>query len=93
VRGDFGVDGDGVAVRGDLWRAAQVTLRLLVVAQLCAVVLGAIVGVVGAVRQYSAFDYAATGMAFFLFSIPSPWWRDSSSSSASSGSTAGPATR
>ena len=70
VTGDFGVDGDGVEVRDDLWRAAHVTLRLLVVAQLCALLLGAVVGVIGAVRQYSGFDYVATGLAFFLFSIP-----------------------
>ena len=70
LRGDFGEDGQRTAVRGDIWRAIQVTLRLLVFSQLLSVLLGIIVGLISAVRQYTAFDYATTGLAFFFFSIP-----------------------
>lgn len=70
ITGDFGKDGDGVNVRTDLWRAMQVTIRLLLFAQICAVLLGAAVGVISAVRQYTGFDYVMTGLAFLCFSIP-----------------------
>ncbi|HEY4608589.1 MAG TPA: ABC transporter permease, partial [Ilumatobacteraceae bacterium] len=70
VRGDMGVDGDNVQVRSDIWRAMQVTIRLLLFAQIVAVVLGTTVGVISAIRQYTGFDYLSTGMAFFFFSIP-----------------------
>jgi peptide/nickel transport system permease protein len=48
----------------------QVTLRLLIFAQIASVVLGILVGLISALRQYSAFDYVMTGFAFFFFSIP-----------------------
>jgi peptide/nickel transport system permease protein len=70
VRGDFGQDGQRRNVRTEIWRAIQVTLRLLVFSLIVSVVLSIIVGLVSAVRQYSAFDYGMTGMAFFFFSIP-----------------------
>jgi peptide/nickel transport system permease protein len=70
ARGDFGQTGQRKNVRTDIWRAIQVTLRLLVFAQIMAVVLGIIVGLISAIRQYTAFDYITTGMAFLFFSIP-----------------------
>ena len=70
VKGDWGTDSEQTDVRSDLWRAMQVTLKLLIFAQLAAVILGILVGLVSALRQYSAFDYIATGSAFFFFSIP-----------------------
>lgn len=70
VRGDFGLDGQRTNVRSDIWRAIQVTLRLLVFAQIMSVLLGIAVGLVSAIRQYTAFDYLTTGMAFLFFSIP-----------------------
>lgn len=70
VTGNFGLDGDRNEVSTELWRAMQVTLRLLIFAQIFAVVLGALVGVVSAIRQYTAFDYLMTGIAFFCFSVP-----------------------
>ena len=70
VRGDFGQTGQRKNVRSDIWRAIQVTLRLLVFAQIMSVVLGIIVGLISAIRQYTAFDYLTTGMAFLFFSIP-----------------------
>jgi ABC-type dipeptide/oligopeptide/nickel transport system permease component len=70
VTGDFGTDVRNQEVKPNLWRSMQVTLRLLVFAQVCAVALGLTVGVIAAVRQYSAFDYTMTALAFFFFSIP-----------------------
>ncbi|WP_028923676.1 ABC transporter permease [Pseudonocardia acaciae] len=57
-------------VRSEVGRALGVTVRLIVVAEVLALLIGMAIGVVGAVRQYSAFDYAATGLAFFMFSMP-----------------------
>ena len=70
VTGDWGMNSSRTEVRPDLWRALQVTLRLLIFAQVASVVLGVLVGVISAVRQYSAFDYVMTGLSFFFFSIP-----------------------
>jgi ABC-type dipeptide/oligopeptide/nickel transport system permease component len=57
-------------VRSEIGRALGVTLRLVIVAEILALLIGMAIGVVGAVRQYSPFDYAATGLAFFMFSMP-----------------------
>jgi ABC-type dipeptide/oligopeptide/nickel transport system permease component len=63
--------GNGVVdVRQEIGRAFWVTARLVVGAEIIAVLLGMIVGVIGAVRQYSWFDYTATGVAFALFAMP-----------------------
>jgi peptide/nickel transport system permease protein len=47
-----------------------VTVRLVVGAELIALLVGVAVGVLGALRQYSMFDYAATSTAFVMFSMP-----------------------
>jgi ABC-type dipeptide/oligopeptide/nickel transport system permease component len=74
VRGDWGTTvtpGSGeLDVRSEIGRALGVTLRLVVVSEVIALLLGMAVGVVGAVRQYSVFDYAATGLALVVFSMP-----------------------
>jgi len=70
VKGDWGQDSSRKDVRSDIWRAMQVTLRLLVFSTIMSVILGVLVGVISAIRQYTAFDYIATGLAFFFFSIP-----------------------
>jgi glutathione transport system permease protein len=59
-----------VEVRDEIGRAFWVTARLVIGAELIAVVIGMVIGVIGAVRQYSFFDYTATGIAFVLFSMP-----------------------
>jgi ABC-type dipeptide/oligopeptide/nickel transport system permease component len=59
-----------VDVRQEVGRAFWVSARLAVGAEIIAVLLGMMVGVIGAVRQYSLFDYSATGAAFVLFSMP-----------------------
>lgn len=74
VRGDWGTavtPGNGSAdVKQKVLRAAWVSIRLLLVAEIIALVIGVLVGVLGAVRQYSMFDYVATGAAFTMFSMP-----------------------
>ncbi len=65
------VPGNGtVEVRPEIGRALGVTLRLVLVAEILALLIGMAVGVLGAVRQYSVFDYGATGAAFVMFSMP-----------------------
>jgi ABC-type dipeptide/oligopeptide/nickel transport system permease component len=59
-----------VDVRQEIGRAFWVTARLVIGAEIIAVLLGMTVGVIGAVRQYSWFDYTATGVAFVLFAMP-----------------------
>jgi ABC-type dipeptide/oligopeptide/nickel transport system permease component len=74
VTGDWGTTitpGSGtLEVRGEIGRALGVTLKLVVVAELLALLIGMAVGALGAVRQYSLFDYGATGVAFVMFSMP-----------------------
>jgi ABC-type dipeptide/oligopeptide/nickel transport system permease component len=63
--------GEGtVDVREEIGRAFWVTARLVVGAEIIAVLIGMVIGVIGAVRQYSLFDYTATGVAFVMFSLP-----------------------
>ncbi|MGQ0480119.1 MAG: ABC transporter permease [Pseudonocardia sp.] len=65
------VPGNGtVEVRPEIGRALGVTLRLVLVAEILALLIGMAIGVLGAVRQYSIFDYGATGAAFVMFSMP-----------------------
>ncbi len=70
VHGDFGKDVKDRPVWAQVKRAMFVTLRLVLIAQFLAILLGVLVGVISAVRQYSWFDYAATGVSFFLYSLP-----------------------
>jgi ABC-type dipeptide/oligopeptide/nickel transport system permease component len=74
LKGDWGTTitpGSGtVQVRGEIGRAVGVTLRLVVISEIIALLIGMAIGVIGAVRQYSVFDYGATGVAFFMFSMP-----------------------
>ncbi|HEY5223587.1 MAG TPA: ABC transporter permease [Microbacteriaceae bacterium] len=52
-------------------QAMTSTLQLVTLAFLLAIVLGIALGMVTALRQYSAFDYSVTFISFFLFSLPS----------------------
>ncbi|HTF48754.1 MAG TPA: ABC transporter permease [Pseudonocardia sp.] len=74
VKGDWGATispGSGTLdVRGEIGRALGVTLQLVIVAEVLALLIGMAVGALGAVRQYSWFDYGATGAAFVMFSMP-----------------------
>jgi peptide/nickel transport system permease protein len=50
------------------------TLELMVTATLVAVLLGTWIGVMGAIRRYSLFDYLATIGAMVALSIPTFWF-------------------
>jgi len=70
---NFGTGRDGLAVIDSLALAIPVTLRLVAAATLLAAVLGIMIGIVTALRQYSRFDYSMTFVAFLLFSLPVFW--------------------
>ena len=50
------------------------TLELMLTATLIAVVLGCWIGILGAIRRYSVFDYMATIGAMVALSIPTFWF-------------------
>jgi ABC-type dipeptide/oligopeptide/nickel transport system permease component len=65
------IPGNGTSdVKDEIGKAFWITARLVIGAEIIAVLIGVAIGVIGAVRQYSIFDYTATGLAFFLFSMP-----------------------
>jgi len=74
LHGDWGVSvaqGNAMApVFPKVMDAFEVTVRLVVGAEILALVIGVAVGVLAAVKQYSIWDYVATTLAFFLFSMP-----------------------
>lgn len=70
---DLGTNIGGQAVTGLVAQAASSTLRLVVLATFLAIIIGVVMGIVSAVRQYSAFDYGITLMAFVFYSLPVFW--------------------
>lgn len=57
----------------DLKRVIPHTLQLLLAAELLAILFALAIGLYSAIRQYSAFDYAATTFSFVAFAIPVFW--------------------
>ncbi len=53
--------------------AVATTIQLVSVATVLAIVLGVMVGVVSALRQYTGFDYSITFLSFLLYSLPVFW--------------------
>ncbi|MCG2802670.1 MAG: ABC transporter permease [Cellulomonas sp.] len=70
---DLGVTLQGQPVTTALSTAIPSTLQLVTGATLIAIVVGVIVGIVTALRQYSALDYSVTFVAFLFFSLPVFW--------------------
>jgi peptide/nickel transport system permease protein len=70
---DLGLDRQGRAVNDLVITAAGSTLRLVVLATVFAIVIGVVLCIVTAIRQYSGFDYTVTFMAFVFFSLPVFW--------------------
>jgi ABC-type dipeptide/oligopeptide/nickel transport system permease component len=74
VQGDWGTNvgpGHGSAdVKDKVLHASWISARLVIGAEIIALLIGVAIGVIGAVRQYSMFDYSATGFAFVMFSMP-----------------------
>jgi peptide/nickel transport system permease protein len=57
----------------DLWRVMKNTLQLVIIAQLLAILAGITIGLVSALRQYTAFDYSATTFSFLGLATPVFW--------------------
>jgi peptide/nickel transport system permease protein len=73
--GDFGPSVQSTQVIGpELAHRFLVTFRLIGVAMLLALVLAVAVGVVSAVKQYSATDYTFTFFGFLFLAMPSFWF-------------------
>ena len=53
--------------------AVSNTIQLVGVATVVAIILGILVGVVSALRQYTGFDYSITFLSFLLYSLPVFW--------------------
>jgi peptide/nickel transport system permease protein len=64
---------DNRPILPDLWRVMKNTLQLVLVAELLAIVIAIGIGVVSALRQYSAFDYSATTVSFLGLATPVFW--------------------
>ncbi|WP_125776757.1 ABC transporter permease [Antribacter gilvus] len=70
---DLGNSVNGTSVLALTEQAAGSTLRLVTLATLLAIVLGVGLGILTAIRQYSAFDYTVTFGAFLFFALPVFW--------------------
>ena len=57
----------------DLWRVMKNTLQLVLIAQALAILVGVGIGILSALRQYSAFDYSATTFSFLGLATPVFW--------------------
>ena len=63
----------GQPVTSLLSGAITTTLQLITAATVLAIILGVLVGVVSALRQYTGFDYSITFVSFLLYSLPVFW--------------------
>ncbi|UTT62859.1 ABC transporter permease [Microcella humidisoli] len=72
-QGDFGVTVQGRSVNALLEQALGSTLQLVTIATVVAIILGLIVGITTALRQYSGYDYTVTFISFLFFSLPIFW--------------------
>lgn len=57
-------------VRDMIREALPNTLKLMGSSMLLAMLIGIPIGIYSAVRQYSKFDYAVTGLSFFMMALP-----------------------
>ncbi len=73
LRGDFGQNREGQDVSALLGDAVTTTFRLVLLASLLSIILGILVGIITAVRQYSIIDYSSTFAAFLFYSLPVFW--------------------
>ncbi len=53
--------------------AVTTTIQLVGAATVIAIVLGVMVGLISALRQYTGFDYSITFLSFLLYSLPVFW--------------------
>lgn len=70
---DLGVNLSGQPVTSLIVDAFPTTLQLVLAATILAIVLGISIGIISAIRQYTAFDYSITFAAFLFYSLPIFW--------------------
>lgn len=74
VTGDWGTTvnpgRNPVEVQPIIMHSLGITTRLVLIATVLSIILGMLIGVFSAVRQYSIFDYSLTGFTFLMFSMP-----------------------
>ncbi len=70
---DLGKNIAGQPVTDALGHALVQTLTLVTGATVLAILIGITLGIITALRQYSALDYGVTFMAFLFFSLPIFW--------------------
>jgi peptide/nickel transport system permease protein len=63
----------GQPIWPDIKRVMGHTAQLILTAEVIALLVGILVGVYSAMRQYSIFDYAATTFSFLGFALPTFW--------------------
>lgn len=73
ARCDLGQSISGQPITEALGIALVQTLTLVTAATVLAILMGIALGIVTALRQYSALDYGVTFMAFLFFSLPIFW--------------------
>jgi peptide/nickel transport system permease protein len=70
---DLGKNIAGQPITDALGHALIQTLTLVTAAAVLAILIGIILGIMTALRQYSTLDYSVTFMAFLFFSLPIFW--------------------
>lgn len=74
VQGDFGLAWRSMTpVNHLLSTAIPTSIQLVFASTVIAILVGVTVGVLSALRQYTAFDYAITFVVFLLYSLPIFW--------------------
>jgi peptide/nickel transport system permease protein len=57
----------------DITRTLGHTAQVIIISESLAILLGVIVGIYSAIRQYSVFDYIATSVSFLGYAMPTFW--------------------
>ena len=70
---DLGRNIQGQQVTAQLAAAMGSTLQLVTTASVLAIIIGIIVGITTALRQYTSYDYSVTFLSFLFFSLPIFW--------------------
>lgn len=70
---DLGVTVQAQPVNVLLGQAIGSTVQLVTLATIVAIILGIVVGITTALRQYSGYDYGVTFTSFLFFSLPIFW--------------------